>query len=105
MAPRPWGKESRDHLRRITPATITLRRLDTDRYGRIVGEVFAGADTTGSEPLNLALVSAGQAAVYPQHCRDGRYYAAQDRARDAGVGVWARAGEHQQPWVWRHAGR
>jgi endonuclease YncB( thermonuclease family) len=69
--------------------------------------VYAGADadTAGSEPLNLALVSAGQAAVYPQHCRDGRYYAAQDRARDAGLGVWARAGEQQRPWEWRHVGR
>jgi endonuclease YncB( thermonuclease family) len=105
MAPRPWGKESRDHLRLITPPTITLRRLDTDRCGRIVGEVFAGAEAARSAPLSLALVSAGQAAVYPRHCRDRRYYAAQDRARDAGLGVWARAGEQQRPWVWRHAGR
>ena len=105
MAQRPWGRESRDYLRRITPPTITLRRLDTDRYGRIVGEVFAGADTTAGEPLNLALVRAGQAAVYPQHCRDGRYYAAEERAREAGRGIWARAGDQQRPWNYRHARR
>lgn len=107
MAQRPWGTESRDYLRRITPATIRLRRLDTDRYGRIVGEVYAGsaADTAAAEPLNLALVRAGQAAVYPQYCRDGRYYAAERQARDAGLGIWARAGEWQQPWAWRHARR
>jgi endonuclease YncB( thermonuclease family) len=107
IAQRPWGKESRDYLRRITPGTITLRRLDTDRYGRVIGEAFAGADadTAGSEPLNLAMVSAGQAVVYPQHCRDGRYFAAQDRAREAGSGIWARAGDHQQPWNYRRARR
>ena len=97
MAPRPWGRESRDHLRRITPPTITLRRLDSDRYGRIVEEVYAGADATAGEPLNLALVSAGQAAVYRGYCSDWRYYAAQDPAWDAGLGVWARTGEQQRP--------
>ena len=102
MAQRPWGRESRDHLRRITPATIRLRRLDRDRYGRIVGEVYSGTDTAGREPLNLAMVSAGQAAVYWRYCSDGRYLDAERRARDAGRGVWARSGEQQQPWVWRH---
>lgn len=101
IAQRPWGSESRDHLRRIAPQTVSLIAHDKDRYGRIVGEVFGHA----GQSLNLALVEAGQAAVYPAYCKESRFFAAQDRAKSAQRGIWEKPGEQQTPWTYRARGR
>jgi len=93
---RPWGEASRDHLRRLTPPTVRVVEHDRDRYGRLIGELFDG-DTS----LNLALVAAGWAAVYPQYCQAPRYYAAEREARRAGLGIWSEEGDWQRPWVHR----
>ncbi|MBK1723847.1 thermonuclease family protein [Thiocystis violacea] len=97
MGQRPWGTESRDYLRRIAPSTVRLVEHDKDRYGRIVGEVFDGETS-----LNLAMVAAGRAAVYPRYCNESRFYAAQEQAKTAGRGIWEKPGDQQQPWTWRH---
>ena len=65
MQQKPWGTESRDHLRRITPRKVSLKIHDTDRYGRKVAEVIDPATGT---VLNRAMVEAGQAAVYRRYC-------------------------------------
>ncbi|EXJ13573.1 thermonuclease family protein [Imhoffiella purpurea] len=96
MGQKPWGTESRDYLRRIAPKTVRLVEHDRDRYGRIVGEVFDG-DTS----LNLAMVEAGRAAVYPKYCSEARFFAAQGRARAVKRGIWAHPGDQQRPWEWR----
>ena len=98
MQQRPWGRESRDALRALLPPTFEMRQVDTDRYGRVVAIVYDPADNT---ELNLLMVAKGQAAVYPQYCNDQRYYAAQDKAQAASLGIWSKPGDHQQPWVWR----
>jgi endonuclease YncB( thermonuclease family) len=100
IAQRPWGTESRDHLRAMTPKTIRLVEHDKDRYGRIVGEIYAG-----ERSLNLAMVEAGQAAVYPAYCKESRFFDAERRARDAGLGIWAKPGDQQQPWEYRRQKR
>ena len=96
LSQRPWGQESRAYLHRITPGTVTLRRVDTDRYGRIVGEVF-----DGERSINLEMVRAGQAAVFARYCSARAYYRAQHDARAAGLGIWSKPGEQQRPWAWR----
>lgn len=101
MGQRPWGQESRDYLRRIIPQQVSIREHDRDRYGRIVGEVFGHA----GQSLNLALVEAGQAAVYPRYCRELRYFEAQERAKAARRGIWEQDGEQQTPWTWRQGRR
>jgi endonuclease YncB( thermonuclease family) len=90
----PWGRESRDHLRRMTPGAVTVRLHDTDRYGRRVGEILTADGTS----LNLAMVSAGHAAVYPHYCRDPRFFAAERDARSSSLGIWSSEGDHQRPW-------
>lgn len=102
MNQHPWGRQARDALRKITPKTVVLRTVDTDRYGRSVGEVFApGSD----ESLNLQLVKQGQAAVYWQYCKRPGYFWAEQQARSAGKGIWRQAGLQQRPWVSRAAGK
>jgi len=97
MKQRPWGRESRDFLRSITPAQVTLIQYDKDKYGRIVGEIWDGDNN-----LNLQMVSSGNAAVYPKYCRKSEYYAAESKAKDAQLGIWSKPGLHQTPWQWRH---
>ncbi|MEA3640248.1 MAG: thermonuclease family protein [Lamprobacter sp.] len=100
-AQRPWGHESRDHLRRITPQLIGLRIRDTDRYGRKVGEVL----TAEGANLNQQMVADGQAAVYPRYCSDNTYFNLQSQAKAQGLGIWAQPGLHQTPWNYRQANR
>ncbi len=57
MGQKPWGRQSRDYLREITPPEVRLVAHGHDRYGRTVAEVFAGAKN-----LNLEQVRAGRAA-------------------------------------------
>jgi endonuclease YncB( thermonuclease family) len=103
LAQAPFGLESRDHLRALTPKRVELRVKDVDRYGRKVAEVLDPSDPSRS--LNLRQVEDGQAAVYRRYCSDPRYSAAEDRARSAGLGIWERPGEQQTPWDYRHRGR
>lgn len=98
MQQRPWGTESRDYLRRITPRLVTLKVHDTGRYGRKVAEVI---DPVTGEVLNRAMVEAGQAAVYRRYCSDPSYSRAEASAKVAGLGIWSTPGDHQRPWVWR----
>jgi endonuclease YncB( thermonuclease family) len=96
MQQRPWGTESRNHLRAITPRVVSLRIHDTDRYGRKVAEAFAGETN-----INLEMVRAGQAAVFTRYCSARAYDRAQHDARAAGLGIWSKPGEQQRPWEWR----
>ena len=96
MEQRPWGNESRDFLRSITPDLVSLRAYDKDRYGRLVVEVFAD-----DKNLNLAMVEHGQAAVYSRYCSQQPYYDRQQQAQAKKLGIWTKPGLHQEPWNWR----
>jgi endonuclease YncB( thermonuclease family) len=100
MGQEPWGRESRDHLRAITPPTVRLVVRDRDRYGREVAEVIVPDDS--EENLNRAQVWAGQAAVYRRYCSEDSYIEAEYSARQMPAGVWQKPGSHQTPWIWRH---
>lgn len=60
----PWGKDSTFRLKQLLPAgqNITLRVINTDRYGRTVAEV-----SKGNTSVNLQMVQEGQAAVYQRY--------------------------------------
>jgi endonuclease YncB( thermonuclease family) len=95
-----WGKESLRHLREITPRRVELEKLDTDRFGRTLGEVYGTGP--GHPLLNLQQVASGQAAVYRHYCDDPRFDRAERAARNAGLGIWSRPGAQQTPWEFRH---
>jgi endonuclease YncB( thermonuclease family) len=99
----PWGKISTDYLLRyIKPGSmVKVKQFDKDRYGRIVGELH----TTDGVNLNLTLVKAGMVAVYPQYCKDQRYYQAESTAKASKLGIWAEPGLHQTPWEYRRQNR
>lgn len=98
MGQKPWGRESRDFLRGLAPrgSSVQIKGHKKDRYGRLIGEVF-----NDGLNLNLDMVRAGQAAVYPKYCKDEQYYMAQNGAKDVEKGIWTKTGSHQTPWKWR----
>ena len=96
----PYGQQARSYLQQRLPVGREVR-LDiktTDRYGRLVAEVFSGIN------INLALVEDGQAFVYRQYlggCDADAYLAAEDRASRARLGVWQVPGGITRPWDFR----
>ena len=100
MRQKPWGTQSRDYLRSITGKTVRLVKIDKDRYGRIVGEVYSDGVN-----LNLAQIKAGQAAVYTRYCKKSEYKVAERPAKQAKLGIWSKSGLHQAPWQWRKNNR
>lgn len=96
MKQKPWGRESRDYLRSITPQKVKLVRHTKDRYGRIVAEVL-----NGEINLNQEMVHSGYAAVYEKYCEKPIYSELERQAKSDKRGIWAKPGLHQQPWQWR----
>ena len=94
----PWGKLARDHLRSITGQAVALEPVDRDRHGRIVARVYSNG-----RDIALQMVVEGFAPVYPKYCREQPYLDAEKVSRDKRLGVWSIAGQHQQPWAWRHS--
>ena len=73
--------------------TVSCDERDVDRYGRIVGRCLVG-----EVDINEWLVAQGLALAYRRYSLD--YVAAEDQAREAGLGMWA--GKFKPPWEWRH---
>jgi endonuclease YncB( thermonuclease family) len=79
--------------------TVTVRVHDTDRYGRLVGEVVL----PDGRSLNQELVRAGLAWWYRQYAPDDTTLAQLEaEARAAKRGLWADA-TPIPPWEWRKA--
>lgn len=104
LSQRPDGLTSRAQLLRLLPigSSVTLAIKDHDRYGRLVAEVFA------PRSINLAMVAAGQAFVYPafvDRCDALALQAAQARAARLGLGIWRHPGGINRPWNHRRRAR
>lgn len=79
---------------KIGRAPVTCSVSGTDRYGRYVAVcALAGAD------IGAWMVEYGWAVAYRRYGTE--YVPAEDRARRAGLGIWA--SEFEMPWDWRKA--
>lgn len=102
------GSESTANLKRLIDAAggkVIIAEHDRDRYGRIVGEVFAPVPNSQEEKLlNYEQVRAGLAYEYPQYsakCMNGSVLGDGERlARSERRGVWKNGGD-QSPWDYR----
>ena len=99
----PDGLAARDALRQlISGKRLLLHRLDTDRYGRQVCQVWVGRRDVG-----LALLEQGLAWNYPGHSPGQswisahRYAKAQRKARKERIGLWKQQAP-EPPWNYRH---
>lgn len=102
MQQKPWGKQSRDHLRGLLGSTVGIDRKDTDRYGRTVAKLW-----TGTEDTTARMVADGWAVAYPKYCpkSERAYYDAEPLAETQQKGVWSKRGLQSAPWEWRAAKR
>jgi micrococcal nuclease len=105
MAQGPYGQQSRALLTSLAPvgSEVTLKVVDTDRYGRTVAEI-----SRGGQNLNLRMVRRGQAFAYRQYlsnCDPTAYLGAERGAEVDRLGVWGVPGGIQRPWDFRHGRR
>lgn len=100
-----FGTQARKRLGELTAGkTVKVTTSGTDRYGRILGEVFAPSEY-GTEPanVNLMLVSEGLAWHYVQFAKDRQdIREAEDMARRAKSGLWSDPNP-VAPWEFRKA--
>ena len=105
MAQGPYGQQSRALLTSLAPvgSDVTLKVVDTDRYGRTVAEI-----SRGGQNVNLRMVRRGQAFAYRQYlsnCDPTAYLGAERGAEVDRLGVWSVPVGIQRPWEFRHGRR
>lgn len=95
----PFGQKSKQAMSDLCyrkQATVVV--IDTDRYGRSVGEV-----TCDGVYANEAMLQQGMAWVYRKYAKGyGHFYRVEDEAKSLGRGLWADANP-VAPWEWRKA--
>ena len=98
----PYGNRSRQVLADLAFGRIVrVTVVDTDRYGRTVGRVFAGP-----VDVNAEMVRRGAAWVYRRYSRDPSLLPIEAAAQQDRPGLWALPeAERVPPWEWRTAHR
>ncbi|PZO50721.1 MAG: hypothetical protein DCF15_15490 [Phormidesmis priestleyi] len=95
-----YGELAKQQLQALLPinTVVSLRPVDTDRYGRVVAEVFRPDGN-----VNLSLVASGHAVVYRQYlgnCAAETYLNAEAIAQQNGLVFWSQANP-VMPWDFR----
>ncbi len=90
MAQAPYGTAASQRLKQLLPVgqMVTLKVVDTDRYGRQVAEVYKD-----SVPINLQMVREGHAVVYRQYLSgcpglQSQLIQAENQAKQARLAFW-----------------
>jgi endonuclease YncB( thermonuclease family) len=98
----PWSRRARQALAdRALGKQVRINAVDTDRYGRTVGEVYADDVCVGCE-----LVREGHVWVYLRFTQDPVLLALEAEARAARRGLWSLPeAERVPPWEWRERQR
>ncbi|WP_341532147.1 thermonuclease family protein (plasmid) [Nostoc sp. UHCC 0302] len=103
MKQSPWGQQSSARLKQLLPVgqAITLRPVETDKYKRLVAEIYVG-----NRSINVNMVQEGEAVVYRQYLKgcpqskdsllQGENYAKQQR-----LAFWSQSNP-VMPWDFRH---
>lgn len=93
-----FGRWSTNQLKGLVAAQpVTVTYTQTDRYGRIIGNVFM---TNGTEASRF-MVQSGAAWVYEHYNTDKALPDLQREAQKQKRGLWADS-QPMPPWEWRH---
>ncbi|MGC4048551.1 MAG: thermonuclease family protein [Paludibaculum sp.] len=98
----PFGRNARERVSVLAfGKVVTVRQkaasVGRDRYGRVLGQV----SLPDGRNLNRLLVAEGLAWWYRRYApRDAVLAGLEERAREAGLGLWADA-DPEPPWLWR----
>ena len=98
----PFGAEATRMLEElIAGRVVRIDVLDTDRYGRLIGEIAAGG-----RRVNAEIVRAGGAWWYREYATDDtELEIAEVYARAMSAGLWAANEQPIPPWEWRQGVR
>ena len=98
----PFGTQSRESLSSMVAGrNVTVQWHKRDRYGRLVGQVFADSHDVGLIQVERGLAWHYKAYEREQRPEDAREYAqAEVGASAARSGLWADPGPIP-PWEWR----
>ncbi len=102
----PFGTKSRESLSSMVAGrNVTVQWHKRDRYGRLVGQVFADSHDVGLVQIDRGLAWHYKAYEREQNAADARGYAeAENEARAARRGLWADR-KPVAPWEYRQARR
>lgn len=100
MKQSPWGEQSRKRLQQIIPngSSVGIKTYTTDRYGRIVAEIFKGKVN-----VNLAMVQEGRAVAYREYleqCDAQAYLRNENSAKQRRLAYWSQ-NNPVMPWDFR----
>lgn len=94
----PFNRRARHFLTRLVyHKQVSVRRLYTDRYDRIIGVVMLG-----DIEINREMIAGGMSWVNPEYCQEEfclEYVSLESLARDSGIGLWSEE-EPVAPWEW-----
>jgi endonuclease YncB( thermonuclease family) len=95
-----YGQRSKQSLSDLVfGKQVHVEQQDRDRYGRVVGRVYAGG-----LDINAEQVKRGMAWVYRKYARDQTLFALEHEAKNAKRGL--RADPYAiPPWEYRHGGK
>lgn len=100
----PWSQRSRQALRAlVADRDVRLEVVTVDTYGRSVAVVLRSSDGLD---VGREMVRQGDAWVYRRYTDDATLIGLEDRAREAGIGLWSLPEpERVPPWLWRRENR
>ena len=98
----PFGADALRILERLLrDQEVVLVFEDVDHSGRIVARAWVGG-----MDINREMILRGAAWFDAQYARDDELFNAEQRARDAKLGLWSLSVKARiEPWVWRRRGR
>ena len=94
----PYGSEATAALENMIETSVYIVEVDTDRYGRIVGQLY---HSTEGYDINASMVCAGHAWWYERYAPDSKLLeGCQEEAQGASEGLWD-SDDPMPPWEWR----
>ena len=94
----PYGSAATIALENMVEASVYIVRVDTDRYGRTVGQLY---HSTEGYDIKASMVCAGHAWWYERYAPNSELLQrCQEEAQDAPKGLWE-AEDSMAPWEWR----
>ena len=94
----PYGSEATAALENMIETSVYILEIDTDRYGRTVGQLYHS--TYGCD-INASMVCAGHAWWYERYAPNSELLeSCQEGARAAPKGLWEDE-DPMPPWKWR----
>ena len=85
-------------LEHMVARSVYIVEVDTDRYGRMVGQLYHSKE---GYDINASMVCAGHAWWYERYAPDSELLeSCQEEAQDAPKGLW-KSDDPMPPWEWR----